>query len=168
MKWSMTQLGQIEPSIEKIDIKKLVEENYLLVKTRLNSKNIHFKASVPDDIEIYADKNMLRLILRNLISNAIKFTRRDGYIAVSLKRGAPGSSLLVVSDDGIGMTDDKLQKIFEFKGSEINGGGSNQGAGLGLLLCKEFAEINGGNIDVTSKPGEGTAFTVSLPDHPKK
>jgi signal transduction histidine kinase len=166
LKWSMTQLGRIEPSVEKLDLKNMVEKNYLLEESRLKAKNIHFKASIPEDISLYADKNMVRLILRNLISNAIKFTRKEGYIAVTLKHGTPGTSLLIVSDDGIGMSDEKLQEIFEFTGSEINGGGNNQGAGLGLLLCKEFAEINGGDIGVTSKLGEGTVFTVSLPDHP--
>ena len=163
LKWSMTQLGQIRPTIERVDLKQIVEENYLLVKSRMKAKSIHFKANIPDDIEVYADKNMVRVILRNLISNAIKFTRNGGYIAVTLKNGEAGTSVLKVSDDGIGMSDEKLQEIFEFRSSEINGGGKNEGTGLGLLLCKEFAEMIGGDIEVASKLGEGTVFTVYLP-----
>ena len=163
LKWSMTQLGQIKPTVERIDLKNIVDENYLLVKSRLKAKNIHFKSNIPGDIDVFADKNMVRVILRNLISNAIKFTRNGGYIAVSLKPGEGGMSSLVVADDGIGMSEEKLEEIFEFKGSEINGGGKNEGAGLGLLLCKEFAEMLGGDIEVKSKLGEGTVFTVHLP-----
>ena len=164
LKWSMTQLGQIKPSVERVDLKSIVEENYLLVKSRLRAKNIHFKANIPEDIDVFADKNMVRVILRNLISNAIKFTRNGGYIAVTLKQGEEGMSSLSVADDGIGMSEEKLEGIFEFRGSEINGGGKNEGAGLGLLLCKEFAEMLGGDVEVSSKLGEGTVFTVHLPN----
>jgi signal transduction histidine kinase len=166
LRWSMSQLGQVKPNVEKINLKKLVEENYLLVKSRLKAKNIHFKANVPENIDLYADTNMLQLILRNIISNSIKFCRKDGYIAINLKPGETGFSLVEIADDGIGMSEEKLQSLFEFKGSEINGGSNNEGAGLGLLLCKEFAELNGGNIEVSSKLGEGTRFIIHLPDHP--
>ncbi len=165
LKWSMSQMGQLRPKTERVHLRKLVHENYSLVKPRLKEKNIHFKASVPEDIDVYADPNMLRLILRNLISNSIKFTRKDGYIAIALKPGDENTSLIEVSDDGIGMSEEKLQQIFEFRGTEINGGSSNQGTGLGLLLCKEFVELNGGTIDVISKLGEGTRFTIQLPNH---
>lgn len=166
LRWSMSQLGQVKPNVEKINLKKLVEENYLLVKSRLKARNIHFKANVPENIDLYADTNMLQLILRNIISNSIKFSRKDGYIAINLKPGERGFSLVEIADDGIGMGEEKLQSLFEFKGSEINGGSKNEGAGLGLLLCKEFAELNGGNIEVSSKLGEGTRFIIHLPDHP--
>jgi signal transduction histidine kinase len=66
----------------------------------------------------------------------------------------------------VGISAEKLQNLFDFRGSRINGGHGNEGTGLGLLLCKEFAEINGGDIKATSKLGEGTTFTIRLPDHP--
>jgi signal transduction histidine kinase len=166
LKWSMSQMGRLEPEIEKVDFKKIVQENYDLAKPRLKKKNIHFRATVPEGVDVYADSNMLRLILRNLISNSIKFTRQDGYIAVSLKPGGPGFSMIQVSDDGIGMSEEKLQGLFEFQGSGINGGAENEGTGLGLLLCKEFVELNGGEIEVTSRLGEGTSFSIRLPNHP--
>ena len=167
LKWSMTQLGQLKPKVVKVDFKKLVQENYSLVKPRLQAKNIHFKASIPENIAVYADENMLRLILRNLISNSIKFTRNGGYIAVALKPGDDNTSIIEVSDDGIGMSEEKLQHLFEFRGSEINGGHHSQGTGLGLLLCKEFIELNGGQIEVTSSLRKGTKFTIKLPADPR-
>jgi signal transduction histidine kinase len=166
LKWSMSQLGQLQPKIERINLKKIVQESYALLKPQLKTKNIHFKASVPASIDIYADVNMLRVILRNLISNSIKFTRKDGYIAVVLKKSKNGNSIIEVSDDGVGMSEEKLRHLFDFKGSEINGGTSQEGAGLGLLLCKEFAQLNGGDITVNSKLGEGSTFQIYLPDHP--
>ena len=166
LKWSMSQLGQLRPDIKKVDFRKIVQENYALVKPQLKAKNIHFKASVPSDIDVYADSNMLRLILRNLISNAIKFTRQDGYIAVILKKQKDGGPVIEVSDDGIGMSETKVQELFDFKGSGINGSSRQQGAGLGLLLCKEFAQLNGGDITVTSKLGEGTTFKIYLSEGP--
>jgi len=166
LKWSMSQLGQLQPDIKRVDIRKIVQENYALVKPQLKSKNIHFKASVPSDIEVYADNNMLRLILRNLISNAIKFTRKDGYIAVVLKKLKDGRPVLEVSDDGVGMSEEKLRHLFDFKGSGINGSSSQKGAGLGLVLCKEFAQLLGGDITAKSVPGEGTSFKVYLPAEP--
>ena len=166
LKWSMSQLGQLRPDIKKVDFRKIVQENYALVKPQLKSKNIHFKASVPSDIDVYADGNMLRLILRNLISNAIKFTRQDGYIAVILKKEVNGRLVIEVSDDGVGMSEAKVQELFEFKGSGINGSSRQGGAGLGLLLCKEFAQLNGGDITVTSKLGEGTTFKIYLSESP--
>jgi signal transduction histidine kinase len=85
---------------------------------------------------------------------------------VELKRGDEGRSIIEVADDGVGMSDEKLSQLFEFKGSGINGGNRPQGTGLGLLLCKEFVELNRGAIEVTSQPGKGTVFSISLPDHP--
>jgi signal transduction histidine kinase len=166
LKWSMSQMGQLKPEIVKMDIKRLVQENYALVKPRLKAKNIFFKASIPSEVAVYADVNMLRLILRNLISNSIKFTGDNGNISVELKRGDEGRSIIEVADDGVGMSDEKLSQLFEFKGSGINGGNRPQGTGLGLLLCKEFVELNRGAIEVTSQPGKGTVFSISLPDHP--
>jgi signal transduction histidine kinase len=166
LRWSMSQMGSLKPDIEKANFKKIVQENYALAKPRLKEKNIHFRASVPEGVEVYADSNMLRLILRNLISNSIKFTRKNGYIAVSLKPGDQGFSVIQVSDDGIGMSEEKLQGLFEFKGSGITGGNTNEGTGLGLMLCKEFVESNGGEIGVASRLDEGTVFSIKLPDHP--
>ena len=166
LKWSMSQLGQLKPEIVKIDLKSLVQENYALVKPRLKAKNIYFKASIPSEVAVYADVNMLRLILRNLISNSIKFTSNNGNISVVLRRGGDGFSVIEVTDDGVGMSNEKLEQLFDFKGSGINGSQKNQGMGLGLLLCKEFIELNKGSLDVTSRPGKGTVFSISLPDHP--
>lgn len=166
LKWSRSQLGQLRPEIVTVDLKQLVQENYALVKPRLKAKNIYFKASIPGEISVYADVNMLRLILRNLISNSIKFTGDNGNISVVLKRGGKGSSVIEVSDDGIGMNDEMLGQLFDFRGTGINGGRRNQGTGLGLLLCKEFVELNGGSIEVVSTPGKGTVFSICLPDHP--
>lgn len=163
LKWSMSQMGKLEAQPEPIEIMDLVEENYRLVESRLESKNIHFKTDIDPEIRVYADYNMINLVLRNLIGNAIKFTRQGGYIAISLKRKMPEVAELIIADDGIGISADDLHKLFEFEGTIINGLPENKGAGLGLILCKEFVELNGGEISVQSTIGKGTRFIITLP-----
>ncbi len=163
LKWSMSQMGRLEANPEFLDLKAMVQENYKLVEPRVKKKHINFRTNINEKVKIYADRNMLMLVLRNLISNAIKFTKPGGYIAVSLKVEEPNKAAIYVADDGIGMNDEDLQKIFDFEASNINGTPENKGAGLGLVLCKEFVERNGGNILVESKLGHGTRFKIILP-----
>ncbi|MDH3709006.1 MAG: ATP-binding protein [Cyclobacteriaceae bacterium] len=115
---------------------------------------------------VYADTNMLNLVLRNLISNAIKFTRQGGYIAIGLTAKGEGHAELTVADDGIGISEEDQQKLFAFEGSSINGIPEHKGAGLGLMLCQEFVELNRGQISVESQVGKGTRFRIVLPSKP--
>ena len=166
LKWSMTQMGQLEANPERVDMERLVDENFRLIEARLKTKNIHFQTNIDERARVFADANMLNLVLRNLLSNAIKFTRQGGYIAVGLSTAGPDYSRLTVTDDGIGISEEDQQKLFVFEGSSINGVPESKGAGLGLMLCKEFVELNGGEISVESKVGKGTRFTVKLPSSP--
>jgi signal transduction histidine kinase len=110
-----------------------------------------------------ADKNMIKTIVRNLISNAIKFTRRNGKVEVKAliyNRHVEIS----VSDSGIGMTKESIAKLFRLDGNPSTRGTENEkGTGLGLFLCKEFIEKHGGKIWVESEPGKGSVFRFNLP-----
>jgi signal transduction histidine kinase len=163
LRWSMTQMGNLEANPEALKMDQLVQENYQLVESRINSKNIQFIQDLDPNASPYADANMINLVLRNLISNAIKFTRQGGYIAVGVQAVDDDWIELSVADDGIGIAKEDLQRLFEFEGSNINGAPEQKGAGLGLILCKEFVELNGGKISVQSTIGEGTRFRVLLP-----
>ena len=163
LRWSMTQMGNLEANPEALKMDQLVQENYQLVESRINSKNIQFKQDIDPEASPYADVNMINLVLRNLISNAIKFTRQGGYIAVGVQALDNDWIELSVADDGIGIAKEDLQRLFEFEGSNINGAPEQKGAGLGLILCKEFVELNGGRISAESTIGEGTRFKVLLP-----
>ena len=118
-----------------------------------------FENSVP----IIADKAMLGIILRNLISNSIKFTNTGGKIVVSADQ-KPEELTISVKDNGIGMTEDSIKNLFKI---DINhttlGTAKEKGTGLGLLLCKEFIEKHAGKIWVESEPGNGSVFYFSIP-----
>jgi signal transduction histidine kinase len=126
-------------------------------------KNITLKNSFPDNLTIMADKNMVKTILRNLISNAIKFTNKNGSVNA-------GASVTVnnveisVCDSGIGMTEETMAKLFRLDANLSTHGTENEkGTGLGLILCREFVEKHGGKIWVESEPGKGSTFKFIIP-----
>ena len=162
LSWARSQQNNIHYKLEKQDVKILVKNNMLLNSRFSESKHIKLKSEVEDHLFIHADHHMVNLILRNLISNAIKFTNENGEVVISAKMAGENVEISV-ADTGIGIPSDVLPKLFQ-NTSHISTYGTNQekGSGLGLLLCKEFAEINGGNIWVESKLGEGATFTVSF------
>jgi len=118
---------------------------------------------VPNSIELYVDENMLNTVLRNLISNAVKFTRPGGNISISASI-ADTVCIIQVKDNGIGIPEQNIDKLFRIDKSVVTPGTQNEkGSGLGLLLCKEFVEKMGGTITVYSKQGFGTTFTLKFP-----
>ncbi len=162
LSWARSQKNNIHYKLEKQDVKILVKNNMLLNSRFSESKQIILQSEVEDHLFIHADHHMVNLILRNLISNAIKFTNENGEVVISSK--VKGENVEIsVTDTGIGIPSDVLPKLFQ-NTSHISTYGTNheKGSGLGLLLCKEFVEINGGKIWVESKLGEGTTFTVSF------
>lgn len=118
---------------------------------------------IDDTIEVYADLNMLDAVVRNLLMNALKFTKVGGKIDVSASQNDTTVSLAVV-DTGIGIPEDKISDIFRIdKPFQREGTANEKGTGLGLILCKEFIEKNQGSIRVESQVGGGTTFTICLP-----
>ena len=131
-------------------------------------KNINISYQLDNAVMIYADKYMLNSILRNLISNAIKFTKQNGKI--ELKTSEKNKNLIIsVSDTGIGIDKQMQQRIFEISEKTTTEGTENEkGTGLGLILCKEFIEKHGGKIWVKSKKNIGSAFSFSIPKETNK
>ena len=118
---------------------------------------------MPQSITVFADKDMIGTILRNLISNAIKFTNQGGTIVVSAKQ-KQGELMVTVSDNGVGIEADVLGNLFRIEESYSTSGTQNeQGTGLGLILCKEFIEKHGGKIWVESEVGKGSKFCFTIP-----
>jgi two-component system, sensor histidine kinase and response regulator len=110
----------------------------------------------------YADKGMMETVLRNLISNAVKFTPAKGTVSVSIQE--KGLYLIIsVSDTGVGMNEETMSKIFGGEYFSTKGTSNESGTGLGLMICRDFVRKNGGEISVKSKPGEGTTFTFTVP-----
>jgi PAS domain S-box-containing protein len=161
--WARTQQGKIpfKPQILSFrDICKIVLE---ILKPNADAKNISFNCSSEDHINVFADIDMLKTVLRNLVSNAIKFTNNGGAIKISAKQ-THSEITISVSDNGIGITPDNLTKLFNI--SEVittKGTAKETGTGLGLLLCKEFVEKHGGRIWVKSTVDKGSTFYFTVP-----
>ncbi len=166
--WSRSQSDQIQVNQSDILVQDVVEINHGLIKPVLTRKNLRFKTVFDEHLTVWADKELLDIILRNLISNAIKFTPEGGEIIVKAEPTKDNNVRFEISDTGIGMEKAELGNIFKIGASNIKKGTEGeQGTGLGLLLCKDFVEIMGGNIMVESTKDKGTSFIFNLPANSK-
>jgi signal transduction histidine kinase len=161
--WARMQTGRMTAKPDRFSAAQAVWTAVEIFKTPARKKRITIESDLAEDAEVYADRNMVDLILRNLLSNAVKFTYSGGDIRVTTRREG-GTLIIRVEDTGTGIEEKDLEKLFSL-GESISrtGTASEHGTGLGLLLCREFAERNGGRLWATSVPGEGSVFSVSLP-----
>lgn len=167
LEWSRTQRDQMNHTPEHIDLKLLLDQTYQVVAGSACNKQIELRNAIPDGTMVFADRDMLHTILRNLITNGIKFTRAGGYISVGVKCTAD-SVHIDVTDSGIGIREEEQLKIFRIDYQPgTRGTHGEKGSGLGLQICKEFTEKHGGIISVKSEPGSGSTFRVSLPKKQK-
>jgi len=163
LNWAKSQTGQLSFNPENIRSSDVILEIIGLNESLAKTKNISLKHSCSDETEVYADKNMLKTVLRNLISNAIKFTDVGGHIRV-LAVLKQDHVEITISDDGIGMNAEKRNGLFNLTSNRTTVGTANEkGSGLGLVLCKEFVEKNDGKIWVESEEGKGSHFKFTLP-----
>jgi len=163
LEWANSQRGKILFTPVQVNLGQLFVEEMATLYDMASGKNVELKTSIPEDLIITADKNMLKTILRNLISNAIKFTNRNGKVEVTAKIDDRKVEISV-SDSGIGMTKDTISKLFRIDANLTTPGTENEkGTGLGLFLCKEFVEKHGGNIWVESESEKGSTFKFILP-----
>lgn len=162
LEWARIQQSQILFHPVSVQLKNLVNEVVEFMVEKANSKMIAVINYIPDGMVVYADKDMLKTILRNLISNALKFTSTRGK--VEIKAISKGSTIeILVFDTGTGISKDDMAKIFRIDSNFTKDGTENEkGTGLGLLLCKEFVEKHGGKIWVESEIGKGSTFTFTL------
>jgi signal transduction histidine kinase len=163
LNWSRVQRKKINLKIENVDLYKLVEENTNFISSNASDKKIKITNKVLQDTHIQADENLLSLVIRNLVSNAVKFTYNEGNIEVSHER-KDNKDILKVKDNGVGMDETTMNNIFNHeKVNSTNGTNYEKGSGLGLMLCKEFVEMHKGKIWAESAPGKGSVFYISLP-----
>jgi len=133
------------------------------MQEHLHMKNIQLNVSVDNQLKIYGDQQLIEIVIRNLVSNAIKFTPAKGKIDITTSRSRDTVEFSV-SDNGVGIKKEDLDKLFVLE-SSFSTTGTNQemGTGLGLILCKEFVAMHKGTIHVTSEYGKGSIFTFSIP-----
>jgi len=162
LSWAMQQQGHFPNVPEKISLKEMADEIQGIFSNMATAKNIELTTEV-DDVSVWADKNTSMTILRNLVNNALKFTPKNGEVAVSAKQQGDFAQI-TVTDTGVGMNADKIKELFQLQGKKSEyGTAGEKGLGLGLQLVYEFVEMNKGTIEVDSKEGKGTVFTVKLP-----
>lgn len=164
LKWALIQRGRIPFEPEEIDLQAVAQRNFSLLASKAEEKGIKLGLDVPLDLTVYGDVNLLDTVIRNLLSNALKFTEAGGQVTLS---ACPVDSMVEVSvsDTGIGMTAEKVAQLFQLgvKNQSTLGTAKEQGTGLGLILCKEMVEKNQGQIRVDSEVGRGTTFTFIIP-----
>jgi two-component system sensor histidine kinase/response regulator len=160
--WAQSQLKGIQAQREEVALRTLSEEIVSLFHDALRSKGILVLNELDEDSFVLADRNQLKLVLRNLIANSIKFNEPGGMIRLSMKH-VKNRVEVSVADSGIGIGLDELNKLFNAETHFTKlGTNKEKGVGIGLLLTKEFVENNGGSIWVTSVLGKGATFTFTL------
>jgi two-component system, sensor histidine kinase and response regulator len=163
MSWSQSQSGRMDFNPKSFDIILLIHEVTLLLNDIARQKSINIVNTLPPGIQVQADKEMISTVLRNLISNAIKFTQPNGKITISAKV-QQNQFVVSISDTGVGISKERIDKLFNISDGYSTPGTQNEkGTGLGLILCKEFITKNNGEIWVESKAGIGTTLYFSLP-----
>jgi signal transduction histidine kinase len=161
--WANSQRGKIQFNPEKIDIKELFQQKIENLSEFTLKKNIKIECRVPENCSAFADRNMLKCILRNLIGNAVKFSYCSGTIYLDVEISDKNLQISVI-DNGIGIQPEIKEKIFSSGEFFSTSGTENEkGTGIGLILCKEFVERHGGKIWVESEEESGSRFSFTIP-----
>ena len=163
--WARTQTGKLVPHKEYVNFEELAENSFQLLNDTAKKKSITIVPEITQNIGIYADFNMIETVLRNLISNAIKFTHENGKIYVRSSISNDNNyAIIEVEDTGVGMSQEIIDKLFRLdKNRSELGTNKEEGTGLGLLICKDFVEANNGIIMVESNLGKGSIFRFTVP-----
>jgi len=160
--WSTNQMGDLPFNPKQVNLRSVIQDNVELVSTKVNAKGINLTLSVPESINVIADENMLYTVVRNILTNAVKFTKDNGSINIYTKTD-DYFCYLCIADNGVGISPDRINKLFRIDKDVVTAGTHNEkGSGLGLILSKEFIERNGGKITVESELEKGSTFTISL------
>jgi signal transduction histidine kinase len=162
LQWAKAQMQSNESNPQNVEIDTCITDVLQLLQLQAKAKEIQIQYSPNQELFGYADKGMILLVLRNLISNAIKFTPRNGTICIGAEEHDTFIEIYV-QDNGAGMTPEVLAKVNSHEFYTTNGTASETGTGLGLMLCKEFLAKNGGNLHIDSEPGVGSVFSFTIP-----
>lgn len=166
LQWAMVQTGKIERCPEILDIRTILDEIIHLAKYTAQKKEITLVANVLEDTAAWADKHMIKTVIRNLVSNALKYTRPGGEVVISSRENDEYIEI-TVSDNGVGMDEEKQRFLLSGEiQKSTRGTVDEKGTGLGLMLCKEFVESNGGEIRVQSWLDQGSHFSFTIPRRP--
>lgn len=166
LEWSLMQRGITRFEPKPLLLNSTIQESLQLIHVLANKKGIEFSYTISEEIKVYADENMLKSTIRNLVTNALKFTTKGGKVAIVAKSGKGHGVEISIMDSGIGMNKVMLDKLFRpDMFISRTGTDGEPSTGLGLLLCKDFVEKHGGAIWAESEEGKGSTFHFNIPDH---
>ena len=161
--WARIQMNEMEYMPQLIQIKEIVSNIFDVYKDVAKSKGITVNCFIDESLTIVGDKNQIEFIIRNLVNNAIKFTKKEGVVSIIAQSLPDGNVEIAVSDTGIGISDKMIDKLFLIENKQSqNGTAGEKGTGLGLMLSYEFIKLNGGHIEVQSVLGKGTTFKINF------
>lgn len=164
--WARTQSNNIQYKPASLNLKALVQKIIPLIHQSCREKHIELHTDISESHFLYADINMTETIIRNILSNSIKFTPRNGSIWVGSQQQGE-KILILIQDTGVGMTEDEIKQLFKIDKPNISRGTEGEsGTGLGLMICKDFIETNNGTLQIESEPGKGSIFKIILPSSP--
>jgi signal transduction histidine kinase len=176
LEWAKVQTGRVRIAPVEFDLYTMAEEMISIIKTATEKKQLTIKQSLDCRALVKADRNMVGTVMRNLLYNAIKFSPRGSEIQITCNAGIRENDLefhqVIVEDHGNGMEPRQVDRLFQLDRTETTRGTENEkGTGLGLIICKDFLELNGGKISVESEKGKGSRFIFTLPscngDYPR-
>ncbi len=164
LQWTRSQTGNLEVLPEEFYLKEMMGNVIRVMEPVANKKNIQLYQDVNEQLTMKGDTNMIRSVFQNLLSNAIKFTHEGGKAGIQASSGKDNNIIVEVTDNGIGMSEEHLKKLFVDEGQlTTRGTGDEKGSGLGLLLVKDFVSRHKGTIEVDSKPEKGTTIRLIFP-----
>lgn len=161
--WARNQLHESHIIFQHLELSKMIDNTFKLFSKKAAEKNIQLINNVPLGTNVYADADMMQAILRNLTGNAIKFTNEGGFVEIFTEK-ITDHIKLTVKDDGIGISEEGIAKIFGEKYYTTLGTDREMGTGLGLMICRDFIVSHNGEFYILSKQGEGASFIITLPD----
>ncbi|MDX1469989.1 MAG: HAMP domain-containing sensor histidine kinase, partial [Flavobacteriaceae bacterium] len=161
LNWSKSQMQSLKSNPELFNIQEVFRNKLKLIEQKAEEKRIVIIDESQRDF-VYADRSMIEIVIQNLITNAVKFSRVNDIITVS-NRDRNGKALIIIEDTGIGISEENLSKLFKPNNFTTIGTKNEKGTGLGLVICKELVELNNGRIWVESNQNVGTKFFVELP-----
>ncbi|NVK05208.1 MAG: HAMP domain-containing histidine kinase [Flavobacteriia bacterium] len=163
LKWAKQQNAEIQFNPERFAVTSLIDEELKIQSPLFATKEIKTKNLIPDGFELIADRHLLRLMLQNIFSNAIKFSKDGGTIRIKSKQNGDTSSIMI-EDEGVGMSKREIERIFDINDHYTRPGTNNEkGNGIGLLIIQDLISLHGGTINFRSRPEKGTTVELSFP-----
>ncbi|MFZ9044587.1 MAG: tetratricopeptide repeat-containing sensor histidine kinase [Cyclobacteriaceae bacterium] len=160
--WSRASLDDESVKPELFRLHEMAASSVEEHTTAVDAKGVVIKNLISSEIKAYADPNMIKVVIRNLLNNAIKYSKENGNISLEASQSG-NTTTFSIADEGVGMTDETIKKLFSYGTKSEIGTANEIGSGFGLIVCKDFVEMNLGDISVKSEPNRGTVFTVELP-----